>query len=171
LRPLRRKGIKEVLKKLVILALATLSVTALAHEVPCPVCGLKVVQSTDKQDNEVVLRFGKKKIEYRCVYCALSDSENYKGDLVVYAPSETKGKPVLLKRTSGKWSVVKESDGKLVPEEGVVFMNAFTNHAKCGMLSRAFHTKDGFDKYAAVNDAPKAKPLTLDEMVAVAQKH
>ena len=52
-----------------------LSSRALAHEVPCPLCGLKVVQATKAQDNEVVLRFGKKRIEYRCVYCALADAK------------------------------------------------------------------------------------------------
>lgn len=156
-------------------ALATLGLfaasSALAHDVPCPVCGLKLVQGTKTQDNEVVLRFGKKKIEYRCAYCAIADSKKYDGDLVIYAPSETKGKPVLLQRAAGKWSVVKDQDGKLVPEEGAVFLNDFKSHAKCAMLSRAFHSKEAFDKYVAANKVADAKALSLDEMVAASTKN
>lgn len=135
-----------------------------AHEVPCPLCGMKVVQATKSRDNEVVLRFGKKRIEYRCVYCALADAKKYDGDLVVYAPSETKGKPVLLSRAAGKWSVVEVKDGALAPKGGAVFLNAFDSHKECAALSRAYHSQAGFDA-----DAPKgAKPLTLEEMLAKA---
>lgn len=156
-------------------ALATLGLvavpSALAHPVPCPVCGLKLVEGTKTQDNEVVLRYGKKKIEYRCAYCAIADSKKYDGDIVIYAPSETKGKPVLLQRSAGKWSVVKEQGGKLVPEEGAVFLNDFKSHAKCAMLSRAFHTKEAFDKYVAANKVADAKALSLDEMVGASTKN
>ncbi len=139
---------------------------ALAHEVPCPLCGLKVAQATKSQDNEVVLRFGKKRIEYRCVYCALADAKKYDGDLFVYAPSETKGKPVILSRAAGKWSVVKVDGEKLVPEEGAVFLNAFDSHKECAALSRAFHTQAGFEAYKP--KAKGARPLTLDELLAKA---
>ena len=136
---------------------------ALAHEVPCPLCGLKVVQSTKKQDNEVVLRFGNKRIEYRCVYCALADAKKYDGDLFVYAPSETKGQPVILRRKAGAWAVVRIDGEEIVPAEAV-FLNAFESHKGCAMLSRAYHTQAGFDK-----DAPKgAKSLTLEAMLAKA---
>ena len=136
---------------------------ALAHDVPCPLCGLKVVQGTKTQDNEVVLRYGKKKIEYRCIYCVFADAKKYDGDLTVYAPSETKDKPVLLRREAGKWRAVKDVDGKLVPEDGVVFLNAFVSHKDCAALSRAFHTKAGFDAYKA--KAKDAQPLTLEAML------
>ena len=46
-------------------------------------------------------RFGRKRIEYRCVYCALSDAKSYNGDITILAPSELKGKPVLLTREGG----------------------------------------------------------------------
>lgn len=161
---------KNRLSKIVAFVLLGVPAFAAAHEVPCPFCGLKVVQGTKTQDNEVVLRYGKKKIEYRCVYCALADAKRYDGDLIVYAPSEAVGKPVLLQRTAGKWSVVKEADGKLVPEEGVVFINDFKSHPKCAMLSRAFHTKAGFDKYTTDNRLKDAKALTLEEMVEAAEK-
>jgi hypothetical protein len=143
-----------------------LSPAALAHEVPCPLCGLKVVQATKTQDNEVVLRFGKKRIEYRCVYCALADAKKYDGDLFVYAPSETKGKPVILSRAAGRWSVVKVEGERIVPAEGAVFLNAFDGHKECAALSRAFHSQAGFDAYKP--KAKDAKSLTLDEMLAKA---
>ena len=139
---------------------------ALAHDVPCPLCGLRLVQATEDRDNEVVLRYGRKKIEYRCVYCALADAKKYDGDLIVYAPSETKGQPVLLQRTGGKWQTVKEEGGKLVPEQGVVFLNAFESHKECAALSRAFHSQAGFDAYRP--KARNAKPLGLDAMLAKA---
>jgi len=159
-----------VSKLLSILLVLMAAAFALAHDVPCPLCGMKVVQATKDRDNEVVLRFGKKKIEYRCVYCVLADAGKYNGDLIVYAPSETKGKPVLLQRKAGQWSVVKEADGKLVADPDAVFLNAFDNHAKCAMLSRAFHTKDGFDKYVAEMKVSGAKALTIDEIVAQVTK-
>lgn len=159
---------KPIIRTVTFAIFATLALPAMAtlHEVPCPVCGLKVVQATKEQDNEVVLRYGKKKIEYRCVFCALSDAKKYADDLVIYAPSEKKGEPVILQRTGGKWSAVKALDGKLVPEEGAVFVNGFKNHDECAMLSRAFHSKAAFEKYAAKIRAKDLKPLTLDEMVA-----
>ena len=60
------------------------------HEATCPVCKLDVVQDTEKLDNEVALKFGRKRIEYRCVYCALSDAKNFNGDLTILAPSRLK---------------------------------------------------------------------------------
>jgi len=156
---------RKLLFGISLLAGLVLPQAAMAHEVPCPFCGMKVVQATDKQDNEVVLRFGKKKIEYRCVYCVLADSAKYDGDLVIYAPSETKGKPVLITRTAGKWAVVKEVDGALAPDPDVVFLNTFTKHEQCAAQSRAFHTKAGLDKYAK-----GAKPLSLDDMLALVAK-
>ena len=151
------------MKNLFLLLSLLIAPLALAHEVPCPLCGLKVVQSTKKQDNEVVLRFGNKRIEYRCVYCALADARKYDGDLFVYAPSETKGKPVILQRKAGAWAVVRVEGEKIVPDEAV-FLNAFESHKSCAALSRAYHTKAGFAK-----DAPKgATPLTLDAMLTKA---
>ncbi len=151
------------MRKLLLTLALFVPTLALAHEIPCPLCGMKVVQATKIQDNEVVLRFGKKRIEYRCVYCALADAKKYDGDLFVYAPSETKGKPVILARTAGKWGVVEAKDGKLAPKEGAVFLNAFDSHKDCAALSRAFHDRAGFDAYKA--KAKDAKPLTLDEML------
>jgi hypothetical protein len=62
-----------------------------AHETDCPRCKLPVVQDTATRDNEVALRYGRKRIEYRCVACALAEARTeYKNDLTILAPSEIK---------------------------------------------------------------------------------
>lgn len=154
------------MKSIFLLLSVLVPALAAAHPVPCPLCGLKVVQSTERQDNEVVLRFGKKRIEYRCVFCALADAKAYDGDLFVYAPSEVKGKPVILQRKAGVWSAVRIEGETLVPDEKAVFLNAFSSHKECAALSRAFHSQAGFDAYAA--KGKDAKPLTLEAMLVKA---
>jgi len=136
----------------VCLSVAAVSV---AHEGDCPFCKLKLVQNTADQDNEVVLRFGNKKIEYRCIFCVFKDQKRYKGDLVVYAPSEKVGEPVILKRTDGKWTA----------PEGVVFLNSFKKHVDCAALSRAFSSVAAYDAYVKKNDLKETKAFTLAEFV------
>jgi len=134
---------------------------ALAHEAKCPVCKLDVVQDTDKLDNEVALKFGRKRIEYRCVSCALQDAKSFNGDLTILAPSELKGKPALLARKDGKWSVTPET---------AVFVGQKVTHPSCQIGYRALTTKAAFDKWTAANpDLLKdAKPLSLAQMLEVA---
>lgn len=131
-----------------------------AHEAQCPVCKLDVVQDTDKLDNEVALRSGRKRIEYRCVYCALNDSKSYTGDISILAPSEVKGKPVLLSRKDGKWSVAPET---------AVFVGEKVNHRSCQVGYRALTGKEAFEKWQHANhDLLKdAKPLSLQQMLDV----
>ena len=133
---------------------------ASAHEGDCPFCKMKLVQNTKEQDNEVVLKTGNKRIEYRCMYCVIKDQGRYKGDLVVYAPSEKVGEPVVLKRTGGKWTA----------PEGAVFLNTFKKHADCAALSRAFSSKAAFDAYVAHHKVEGAKALTLAEFVEAVTK-
>ena len=135
---------------------------ALAHEAKCPVCKLDVVQDTDKLDNEVALKSGRKRIEYRCVYCALTDAKSYQGDITILAPSEVKGKPVQLTRKEGKWSVAPET---------AVFVGHKVNHRSCQLGYRALTNKGAFDKWVHANHEllGDAKPLTLEEMLAVAK--
>lgn len=134
---------------------------ALAHEAKCPVCKLDVVQDTDKLDNEVALKSGRKRIEYRCVYCALQDAKSYTGDLTILAPSELKGKPVVLARKGGNWSVTPEA---------AVFVGEKVNHRSCQVGYRALTTKEAFDKWVHANHEllKDAKPLTLTQMLEVA---
>lgn len=133
---------------------------ASAHEADCPYCKLKLVQNTKEQDNEVVVKVGNKRIEYRCLYCVIKDQKRYKGDLVVYSPSEKVGAPVILKRTAGKWSA----------PEGAVFLNTFKKHKDCAALSRAFSSKTAFDAYIKKNPSEGAKALTLDQFLAEVAK-
>jgi hypothetical protein len=129
---------------------------AMLHEVPCVYCKLMVVQNTETQDNEVVLQFGNKRIEYRCVYCAIADSTRYNTDIVIYAPSEKVGHPVIILRKDGKWSTRSEK---------AVFINMFKEHPQCAELSRAFHTKEAFDAYVAKHEIENPKALMLEQLV------
>lgn len=133
---------------------------AMAHDADCPYCKLKLVQNTKDQDNEVVLKTGNKKIEYRCLYCVFKDQGRYKADLIVYAPSEKVGEPVVLKRTAGKWTA----------PEGTVFLNTFSKHADCAALSRAFSSKTALEKYAHAQKQHEAKPLTLEQFIEAVNK-
>lgn len=132
-----------------------------AHEAKCPVCKLDVVQDTDKLDNEVALKSGRKRIEYRCVYCALQDSKSYTGDITILAPSELKGKPVLLSRKGGNWTATPES---------AVFVGHKVNHKSCQTGYRALTDRDAFDKWVHANHEllSDAKPLSLAEFLKVA---
>lgn len=153
---------KNIILASAILAFGTFGTVspAFAHEADCPYCKIKLVQNTKDQDNEVVVKFGNKKIEYRCVYCVFADQAKLKGDLVVYAPSEAAGKPVIIKRTNGTWSA----------PEGTVFLNTFRRHKDCAELSRTFSSKSAFDKYVSANKVSNAKALTLKEMLAEVAK-
>jgi hypothetical protein len=111
----------------------------------------------------VALRYGRKRIEYRCVYCALAQARtDYKGDVTILAPSEIKGKPVLISRKDGKWSVSPES---------AVFVGQKVNHQQCQTGYRAFSSQAGFDAYVKKHHelVRDAKPLTLAQMVEIAK--
>jgi hypothetical protein len=90
----------------------------------------------------------------------IKDQKRYKGDLVVYSPSEKVGEPVVLKRTDGKWT----------GPEGAVFLNTFKKHSECAELSRAFSSKAAFDKYVKDNKVADAKALSLSEFIALVTK-
>jgi hypothetical protein len=157
---------KSVIAALAVLLMAGLGVLAprpaAAHEATCSVCKLDVVQDTEKLDNEVALRFGRKRIEYRCVYCALSDAKSYNGDITILAPSELKGKPVLLTRAGGQWKVAPET---------AVFVGQKVSHRNCQVGYRALTTKAALESWVQTNKEllSGAKPLSLKEMLEVAR--
>lgn len=141
-----------------------LPTAAFAHDTPCPYCKLKVTQNTKEQDNEVALRYGRKRIEYKCVFCAIADTNNgtYKeSDVTILAPSEKKGQPVEIMRMAGKW----------MAPEGTVFVAVKASHKVCQTTYRAFTNKAAFDAYVEKNQATVkgATPLTLDQLVALAK--
>jgi hypothetical protein len=143
------------------LFVAISSSAAFAHEAPCPYCAQTITQDTPEQDNETVLKFGRKRIEYKCVYCALAESktEYPKGDLSILAPSEKKGQPVVLKRSDGKWTAA--------PATAAFVLNAPLKHKLCAAQARAFTTTAAAKAYAEKNgfDAP----LTLNQLFERAQ--
>lgn len=109
---------------------------AFAHEAPCPYCNISV-----SDDTASVLNVGRKRIEYKCVYCALAEAQSeYKGDLKVTSPSEKKGQPVVLKRTSGGWSAL--------PASAFFVMPARLKHKICQAQARAFTTQAAATAFA-----------------------
>lgn len=145
-----------------LLLAAHVPVRVLAHEAECPHCELDVMQDTPEQDNETAIQYGKKRIEYRCVMCAIADAErSYQGDLTVLAPSEIKGKPVQVTRKGGQWSA----------PEGTVFVGKKVKHRYCETGYRAFTSRTAFDAHVKKNKVllKDAKPLTLAEMVEVSR--
>lgn len=158
----------EMKSKLNVLVLAGLmagmaQMPLMAHEAKCPHCELDVVQNTATQDNEVALKYGKKRIEYRCVMCAIADgNKSYKGDLTVLAPSEIKGKPVEIVRKDGKWSA----------PDGIVVLGQKVKHRYCQTGYRVFTTKAAFDAHVQKNKVTlkDAQPITLAQLVEIADQ-
>lgn len=157
-------------RRALVAALSALTLTAgtlpaFAHDTPCPYCKMKVTQDTPEQDNETVLRLGRKRIEYKCVYCAMADANTkYKdsGDVTILAPSEKKSAPIEIMRMDGKW----------MAPDGTVFVGVKASHKVCQTTYRAFTNKAAYDAYVAKNKSQLdgAKPLTLTEMLTVAAK-
>ncbi len=136
---------------------------AYAHEATCPRCKLDVVQDTDEIDNEVPLRYGRKRIEYRCIMCALAEAKTkYKNDLSILAPSSVKGKPVVLTRKDGQWSVAPET---------AVFVGVPGSHTECQIRFRAMTDRAAFDAYVAKHAEilKGAEPLTFEQLLEMAK--
>ena len=147
-------------------ALSLTSVPSFAHEAPCPYCNMTVTQDTATQDNEVALKIGRKRIEYKCVYCALADAKTaYTGDLSILAPSEKKDEPVKLLRQNGKWSAVTPG----AATDAAFVMAAPIKHKICDRQARAFSSAAAAQQYIDANKAVlgDAKPLTLDALLAL----
>ncbi len=136
--------------------------SARTHEAKCPHCQTDVAQDTPEQDNEVALMYGKKRIEYRCVMCAIADAEkSYKGDLKILAPSDVKGKPIEIVRKDSLWSA----------PDSTVFIGYKIKHRYCDRGYRAFTNIAAFkvhvEKYKV--QLKDAKPVTLTEIVQIAK--
>lgn len=144
-----------------LLAVLFCALPALSHEAPCPYCEQTITQDTAEQDNEVALKIGRKRIEYKCVYCALAEAKTeYQGDLTILAPSETKGEPVKLTRRNGAWSAL--------PATVVFVWNAPLKHKSCEVQARAFSSEAAAQAYLEKNkdQLPNAKIVSLQELVA-----
>ena len=133
---------------------------AFAHETKCPYCKMDVVQDTKTEDNEVALRYGNKRIEYRCVLCAIAQAKaKFKGDVTIMAPSTVKGKLIPVTRAGGKWAA----------PEGTVFVYQRGSHAKCQDLYRAASSDVAAKGYIKAKGMTEAKILTLAEMVELSK--
>ena len=163
------KRLKGVIARAAFVAILIAAITigtvtpAFAHEGPCPYCGLKIVQDTKTQDNEVVLRYGNKRVEYRCVLCAIAEAKTkYKKDVTILAPSNVKGKPVTITRKDGQWSTTPDT---------ALFVYAKGSHKECETRYRAVADKTAFGAFVLANKAllKDAKALTLKEMVELSK--
>ena len=141
--------------------IGTVMTPAIAHETKCPYCKLPVVQDTKELDNEVLLRVGNKRIEYRCVMCAFAQSKaKFKGDLTILAPTNVKGKKVTITRKSGQWSADPST---------VVFVYQKGDHKQCQELYRAVPDEKTAAAYAKNKGFNDAKFLTLAQMIEVSK--
>jgi hypothetical protein len=127
---------------------------AMAHAAPCPYCNMTVSDATAS-----VLRAGRKRVEYKCVYCALSEAKTeYKGDLTITSPSEKAGKPVVMKRTGGMWTVSPATAYFVSPQR--------LKHKVCQQQARAFSTKAAAQAFAKTSSG---MVMTLAQMNAMAR--
>lgn len=149
-------GLIAVLSGGILFASAT---RAMAHDTKCPYCQMAVIQDTKDQDNEVALKYGNKKIEYRCVMCAIAHAKTRykdKADLTIVAPSPIKDKKVTIARKNGVWSS-SPADAMFVFQKG--------GHDKCQELYRSAPDKASADAWIAKSKLKDAKILNLKEMV------
>ena len=148
---------RRILVAAAVLATSTLPfVSANAHEADCPYCDRAITQ-----DNKTVLKYGKKRIEYKCVYCAVSEAktEYSKGDLSIAAPSEKKGASVIIKRVGGKWSA---------PASAVFVADMPMKHKTCQVTARAFTNKTAAEGYIKAKKMTTS-PMTLAQLVTAAK--
>lgn len=146
----------------VVFAASTLPIaSSMAHEADCPYCDHAITQDTPTQDNETVLKYGRKRIEYKCVYCAVAEAktEYPKGDLSIAAPSEKKGAPVIIKRVDGNWSA---------PAGAVFVSNMPIKHKTCQVTARAFTSKSAAQSYIKAKKL-ETSPISLAQLVALAK--
>lgn len=132
-----------------------------AAENKCDYCDLKIIPDTKTQDNVTRMSVKGKRYQYRCVLCAIGEAkEDFpKENVTIYAPSEKKGKPVVIKMSGGKWSASPKS---------AVYLKAPVKHRQCHLGYRAFSSKAALAAWAKKNDWPN-KPLSLSQMVTEAK--
>jgi hypothetical protein len=121
-----------------------------------------VVEDTNRVDSQVQLERDGRKTAYRCVLCAIADAKADKKNVVIIAPSEKKGKPVTLTRTSGKWTVEPDTS---------IFVYAKGSHAECQVRYHAISSKAAFDSYVLNNPRVlnAAKTFSLEDLIKKAE--
>ncbi|RYG45365.1 hypothetical protein EON79_12815 [bacterium] len=106
------------------------------------------------------MRYGNKRIEYRCVLCALAQAKTkYTGDVTIVAPSTAKGKPIQLKRVGDAWTA----------PEGAVFVYQKGSHSVCQDIYRAAANQEAAEAWIKAKGLAEAKILTLKEMLELSK--
>ena len=150
---------------LLIIPLATLLAGRPAHasDAKCPYCKLAVLDDSGEMDNRVTLTQGARRIEYRCVFCAIAKAKSeIKGNLTIIAPSEVKGRPVIIHRKDGIWSSA-PANAVFVAEKG--------NHRVCQLTYRAFTSPASLAAHVRKNQRlfKGARPVNLPAMVELSR--
>lgn len=131
------------------------SVAVSAHGVECAYCSIDVAPA-----DVVTMTHAGKAHKYKCVYCALDEAQGeYKnGNAVVSAPSEKKGKPVVIRRVGGKW----------ISPAGASFVGpAKLRHPICNVQYRAFTSRAAAQAYIAKNKKSlgNVQPLSFAQVL------
>ena len=149
-------------------AMLLLGITALsgaaanAHNhgqgVECAYCEIDVAPA-----DVVTMTHAGKVHKYKCVYCALDEAQGkYKsGNVVVSAPSEKKGKPVVIRRVGGKW----------ISPAGASFVGpAKLRHPICHIQYRAFTSRAAAQAHIAKNKKMlgNVQPLSFAQVLKLA---
>lgn len=125
-------------------ALALMVFTAFMTSIPaqaankmCPYCAMPLGAPA----TQVWLQSGSKKVAYRCVFCAVAEAKTeYKGNLSVTAPTENSRKPLIIKRTGGRWSLNQKS---------AAFVGKDVTHKYCPTVHHAFTSSAAAKRYIA----------------------
>lgn len=144
-------------KMLFIVVLSIMTFTAFMTSIPaqaanrmCPYCAMPL----GAPSTQVWLRSGSKRVAYRCVYCAVSEAKTeYKGNLSIQAPTENSKKPLIIKRTGGRWSV---------NIKGASFVgNMKVSHKSCPTSEHAFTSSAAAKKYIAQHKSALGKSMLM----------
>jgi hypothetical protein len=122
---------------------------------------MPILNDTAASDFRVTLKLNGKTTAYRCVLCALADAKGMAGNIEIEAASESKGHPVHISRTDGKWSIMPEK---------AVFAYAEGDHEQCETRYRALTSSDAFTAYVQTNSKvlKGAKQITLAQFLKLA---
>lgn len=148
----------------VVLALMTFtafmtSIPAQAANKMCPYCAMPM----GAPSTQVWLQSGSKKVAYRCVFCAVAEAKTeYKGNLSIQAPTENSKKPLIIKRTGGRWSLNQKS---------AAFVGKNISHKNCPTGYHAFTSSAAAKRYIAQHKSLLAgsSAMTFSQFYATAK--
>lgn len=130
------------MKSRFLVALALWSSAGVASAAQCGYCHKPI------QGAPYVLKNAAHSEPFKCAYCAIADAQgepDWKGDVLMIAPSENPKKPVTVKRSSGKW--------KMFPATAVFTQASPIKHRVCGEQYRAFTNRAAAQAYIQAGGA------------------